>query len=143
MKYRRGSHSVWCCQYHVVLPTKYRRKVLNGGLCKYLEGKIKEIEEHYPQIKIEEFNHDEDHVHIFMWITPQMSVGSAVRILKSNMSRGLKQKFDYLKKVYWGSDGIWSEGYFVSTVGINEETIRRYIKFQGNQDGGQAMLELG
>ncbi|MEM9444280.1 MAG: IS200/IS605 family transposase, partial [Verrucomicrobiota bacterium] len=43
----------------------------------------------------------------------------------------------------WGTDGIWSEGYFVSTVGINEEIIRRYIKLQGNQDGGQAMLELG
>ena len=143
MKYRRGNHSVWCCQYHVVLPTKYLRKVIYGGLCKYLEEKIKEIEEHYPQIKIQEFNHDEDHVHIFMWIPSQMSVGSAIRVLKANMSRGLKQKFGYLRKIYWGTDGIWSEGYFVSTVGINEETIRRYFKLQGSQDGGQAMLELG
>ncbi|MEM9400805.1 MAG: IS200/IS605 family transposase [Verrucomicrobiota bacterium] len=143
MEYRRGNHCVWCCQYHVVLPTKYRRKIINGGLCGYLEQKVREIQEHYPQIKIEEFNHDEDHVHLFMWIPPQMSVGSAIRVIKSNMSRGLKEKFGYLKKVYWGTDGIWSEGYFVSTVGINEKTIRRYIQMQGDQDGGQATLELG
>jgi len=71
-----------------------------------------------------------------------MSVGSAVRILKANMSTGIKEQFQYLRKVYWGSDGIWSPGYFVSTVGINEEVIRRYITYQGKQDSGQAELEL-
>lgn len=117
--------------------------MLNGGLCEYLRQKVRDVEEHYPHIQVEEFNHDEDHLHLFIWIPPQMSVGSAIRILKTNMSRGLKEKFDYLKKVYWGTDGIWSEGYFVSTVGIDEKIIRRYITFQGQQDSGQAQLELG
>ena len=134
---------VWYCQYHVVLPTKYRRKVLNGGICAYLQQKVREVEEHYPQIEVEEFNHDEDHIHLLICIPPQMGVGSAIRILKSNMSKGLKESFPHLKKVYWGTDGIWSEGYFVSTVGINEATIRRYITLQGQQDSGQAQLELG
>ncbi len=54
----------------------------------------------------------------------------------------LRNKFDYLKKVYWGNDGIWSEGYFVSTVGINEEVIQKYIRQQGEEDFGRAQLEL-
>ena len=124
------------------MTTKYRRGVLNEGILEYLKMKIKEVEEHYPQIKAEEINHDKDHIHIMIEIPPSMSVGSAVRILKSNMSKGIKEKFKYLKKVYWGSDGLWSSGYFVSTVGINEEIIRRYIIHQGNQDSGQAQLEF-
>ena len=134
---------MWRCQYHIVLPTKYRHKVLNGGVCAYLREKVKEVEEHYPRIQIEEFNHDEEHLHLLIWIPPQMSVGNVVRLLKTNMSRGLKQKFAFLKKRYWGTDGIWSEGYFVSTVGIDEKIIRRYISLQGSQDSGQAQLELG
>ena len=53
-----------------------------------------------------------------------------------------KQKFPFLKQMYWGTDGIWSDGYFVSTVGVNEQTIQRYIENQGKEDSGQALLEL-
>jgi putative transposase len=55
----------------------------------------------------------------------------------------MREKFPFLNKVYWGSDGIWSIGYFISTVGVNEATIRRYIEQQGQEDSGQAQLELG
>ena len=65
-----------------------------------------------------------------------MSVGSVVRLIKSNTARRLKKKFAFLKQAYWGTDGIWSEGYFVSTTGINEETIRKYIEAQGKEDLG-------
>ncbi|OGG10593.1 hypothetical protein A3A59_05320 [Candidatus Gottesmanbacteria bacterium RIFCSPLOWO2_01_FULL_42_10] len=71
-----------------------------------------------------------------------MSVGSVVRVVKSNTSRELKQKFPFLKKLYWGTDGIWSDGYFVSTVGVNEQTIKNYIENQGKEDSGQALLDL-
>ena len=61
-----------------------------------------------------------------------------VGIIKANTARRLKEKFgDFLKKVYWGTQGIWSSGYFVSTVGINEEIIRRYIEYQGKEDEGR------
>ena len=65
-----------------------------------------------------------------------------VRIIKANTSRQLKQKFPFLKQVYWGTDGLWSDSYFVSTVGINETTIRLYIQQQGHEDSGQAKLDL-
>ena len=76
-------------------------------------------------------------------IPPTMSVGSAVRIIKANTSKGIKDTFPFLKDVYWGTDGIWSDGYFASTVGLNEKTIRNYIEHQGQEDDGQAKLVLG
>ena len=136
-RYRKSRHCVWLCDYHLVLPTKYRRKIFNDGLFAYVKRKLLEIPEHYPQIYIKEANHDEDHIHLLVSIPPQMNVGSVVRLIKTNTSRKLKEQFPFLKQVYWGTDGIWSEGYFVSTVGIDEATIRCYIEAQGNEDAGQ------
>ena len=135
--YRRTSHSVYLCDYHLILATKYRRKVFNEGLFKYIKRKLLEGCEHYPQIYIKEMNHDKDHIHLLISIPPQMSVGSVVRLIKTNTSRGLKQQFPFLKEVYWGTDGIWSDGYFVSTAGIQQNIIRKYIQNQGEQDAGQ------
>ncbi len=85
---------------------------------------------------------DKDHLHLHMVIPPKYAVCKVVDILKANTSRGMKQKFDFLKKIYWKGTGIWSVGYFVSTVGVNEEVIRRYVEMQGKEDSGQAKLEL-
>ena len=67
--------------------------------------------------------------------------GKVVGIIKQNTDREMKQKFPFLREVYWGNDGIWSEGYFVTTVGINEEVIRAYIEAQGTKDAGQTKYE--
>ena len=72
----------------------------------------------------------------------KIRVSDAVRTIKSISGRLMKRKFDYMRKAYWGSDGIWSDGYFVSTLGINEDVIKRYIERQGQEDMGQAQLVL-
>jgi len=143
MEYIHTAHSVYHCDYHIVLVTKYRKAVFNEGIIAYLETKLAEITEHYPLIKVEKVNHDKDHIHILVSIPPTMSVGEAIGIIKQNTARGLKQKFPFLKEVYWGTGAVWSEGYFVSTVGINEAMIQAYIENQGKKDSGQAKLELG
>jgi putative transposase len=143
MKFKKQAHCVYHCQYHLVLTTKYRRKIFNEGVFAYFRTKLLEIKKYYPELEYEEVNHDEDHVHLMMWIPPKMSVSSVVRIVKANTARGLKGKFPFLKEVYWGTDGIWSDGYFVCTTGLDEGIIRRYIEMQGREDAGQAMLELG
>ena len=137
--YRRTSHCVYLCDYHIVLPTKYRHQVITTDLWKYLYGKLLEITEHYPTIYFKEANHDKDHIHLLVSIPPQMSVGYVIRLIKSNTSSKIKLKFPILKKHYWGSDGIWSEGYFVSTVGTTTEIIKRYIEKQGDLDTGQTV----
>jgi putative transposase len=108
-----------------------------------MKDRLKQVKEYYPEIDILKINHDVDHIHILVVIPPKFSVSQVVRILKSNTSKDLKKKFPFLKKVYWGTDGIWSDGYFVSTIGIDEEIISRYIENQGKEDSGQAQLVLG
>ena len=143
MELRRQRNATYKCEYHLILTTKYRKKIFRVGVFDYFEIKLNEMKGRYPEIDTLEVNHDSDHVHLLVSIPPKMSVGSAVRIIKSNTARGMKKKFEFLKKVYWGTESIWSAGYFVSTVGINETIIRRYIEKQGLEDSGQAKLEIG
>lgn len=140
MDFKKQSNCVYHCIYHIVIGTKYRRRIFNDGVFAYMKETLKELPAHYPELEILEINHGQDHIHIMMWVPPKMPVGRVVGIIKSNTARHLKQKFPFLKEVYWGTDSIWSEGYFVSTVGINEEIIRRYIEKQGQEDAGQAKL---
>ena len=141
-KHYRNSHSVYRCLYHLVLTTKYRRKIFNEGLIAYFKERMKDIEEHYPQIRMLKINHEADHVHMLVSIAPQISVGNAVKTIKSISGREMRKKFAFLKKAYWGSDGIWSSSYYVDTIGNNEEAIRRYIDMQGKEDLGQAEFKL-
>jgi len=86
-------------------------------------------------------NHDKDQIHLLVSIPPTLSVGKVVGIVKQNTSKELKQKFPFLKEVFWGTDAIWSEGYFVSTVGIDGAMIHNYIEAQGKKDTGQTKFE--
>ncbi len=137
IEYRRTSHCVYLCDYHLVCPTKSRHPAITDQIWKYLYGKLLEVTKHYPTIYINEANHDKDHIHILISIPPQMSVGEVVRLVKTNTARNIKQQFPELKQYYWGTDSLWLDGYFVSTVGVTTETIRLYIAKQGEIDTGQ------
>ena len=140
--YRHSSHSVFLCDYHLVFATKYRRKIINEGIKAFLLIKIDAIKDHYPDIHFKEVNTDKDHLHMLVSIPPQRAVGKIVGLIKANTARQLKAEFPFLKEVYWGTDSIWSDGYFVSTVGIYEQTIRSYIEHQGQADAGQTNIQL-
>jgi putative transposase len=142
MEIIRLAHCVYRCEYHVVLVTKYRKAIFNSGIFAYFDTKLAEVSEHYPTIRFKTVNHDKDHIHLHLTIPPTMSVGKAIGIIKQNTSRELKQKFPYLKEVYWGTDGVWSDGYFVTTIGIDEAMIKAYIENQGQQDAGQTKFEF-
>jgi len=136
------SHCVYQCDYHVVIVTKYRKAVFNEGIFAYMKVKLAEITEHYPLIRFKLVNHDKDHIHFQVSIPPTMSVGKVVGIIKQNTASNLKQKFPIFKQIYWGTDSVWSEGYFVSTIGINDKVIKAYIENQGKKDAGQTLFEL-
>ncbi|ARN56819.1 IS200/IS605 family transposase [Sedimentisphaera salicampi] len=140
MEYNKQGHSVYYTRYHLVMSTKYRRKIFRSGIGEYLEQVVEGIGRRVSDLEIREINTDEDHVHILLSIPPKYSVSEIVNKLKANTGRVLRRKFTWLDKVYWDQDGIWSVGYFVSTVGINEETIRKYIEHQGREDSGEAKL---
>jgi putative transposase len=134
MRIRKLNHSTYQHQYHIVWGTKYCRKILKPyvliELKKILYGTVKK----YPTLWIESLNVDEYHVHIQIEIAPNTTVADAVSKLKSASSRYLRTKFKFIREIYLEKDGIWSIGYFSSTIGVNEETIRKYIAWQGKDD---------
>ena len=142
MRYKRQTNCVYSCWHHLVFTTKYRRKIFTPGVWDYCEKKFKEVTRHYPQIEIREINHDRDHVHLLVSIPPKMAVGNAVRLLKSNTSRALMRYFNFLQKMYYVDKGIWSDGYFVSTTGVNTNIVQKYIEHQGKEDCAQAELDF-
>ena len=97
----------------------------------------------HPEIHIDTVNTDEDHVHIQLEIAPSVSVASAVGRLKANASLALKREFKFIKKMYLDKARIWRVGYFSSTVGLNEETIRKYVRSQGRRDEPRQQQGLG
>lgn len=142
MRLKKLAHTVYKTQYHIVWVTRFRRKILVRGVNDYLRIKLKEVRKYYPDWEYIKIGIDIDHVHLHMVIPPKYAVSKVVETIKKNTSRSLRQKFKFLEKVYWDDRGIWSTGYFVSTVGINEEVIRKYVEMQGKEDTGQAELEL-
>ena len=142
MDYKKQSHAVYYTRYHIVIATKYRRKILRKGFGEYLKKLVIGIGNQYPEIEVIEVNTDVDHIHILCSIPPKFSVSEVVKIIKAKTGIYMRRKFQFLDKVYWGVGGIWSVGYFVSTTGINEEIIRKYIEMQGEEDSGQAKLEF-
>ena len=142
MEYKKQAHAVYYAQYHIVISTKYRRKVLKAGMGDYLKRKVLQVSKFQPEIEIIEVNTDLDHIHLLVSIPPKFSVSEVVKMIKAHTGTAMRKKFPFLDKVYWGINGIWSIDYFVSTVGINEKTIRRYVQKQGEEDSGQAKLEF-
>ena len=142
MKLHKQAHAIYKTQYHIVWVTRYRRKVLNKGVQAYLRLKLAEATQYYPDWHYEEIGMEEDHIHLHMIIPPKYSVSFVIETLKKNTSRSLRERFPFLNQVYWDHGGIWSTGYFVSTVGANESVIRRYVQMQGREDAGQAKLEF-
>jgi len=84
----------------------------------------------------------EDHIHMVMVIPPRYSVSDVVGQMKGMTASQLRKKFPWLGKVYWKENIVWSPGYFVSTIGVDEKTVIAYVKWQTGQDSGQAQLEL-
>jgi len=94
-------------------------------------------------IDVRKVNVQADHVHMIIVIPPRVSVASVVKYMKSLSGKKLKEKFDFMNKAIYGRGGIWSRGYCVSTVGLNEKVIMDYVEYQYREDTGQLKLELG
>ena len=134
MRIRHLNHSTYQHQYHIVWGTRARRKFLQPYVLPELKKSLWATLKKYPTLWIESMNVDQDHVHLQMEIPPNIDVADAVSVLKSESSRHLRKKFKFIRDIYLEKDGIWSVGYFSSTVGLNEAQIRKYIEWQGKKD---------
>lgn len=95
-----------------------------------------------PGVEVETIGFDKDHMHMVMIIPPKYSIAEIMGNLKSRLSNKLRKFFKWLEKVYWKENIVWSPGYFVSSVGLDEETIRNYVEMQGQLDSGQLRTQL-
>ena len=86
---------------------------MNAGFGEYLKNIVIGIGKQMPELEIVEVNTDSDHAHILLSIPPKMSISEIVKVLKAKTGMRMRQKFPFLDKVYWGTGGIWSRGYFV------------------------------
>ena len=141
MKIRLSAHGAYRHQYHVVWIPKYRQRILEGELKAFIEQRLFDIYQYHPDIAIEKYSIQDDHLHIVIIIPPKYSVSSIIGKIKANTSREIRHHFEWIRKLYRRNE-FWSPGFFSSTVGIDEDVIKRYVEFQEKMDKGQLQLSL-
>ena len=134
------AHTKWLCKYHIVFTPKYRRKVIYNqykeSIRDILKESIRDILKQlcaYKGVEILEGHLMPDHVHMLVSIPPKLSVSQFMGYLKGKSALMIFDKHANLKYKF-GNRHFWAEGYYVSTVGINEDTIKKYIREQESHD---------
>jgi putative transposase len=130
--YNHLNHSTWECKYHIVFIPKYRKKAIFGVLRRRLGEVFRDLAKRR-ESRIEEGHLMADHVHMLISIPPKYSVAEVVGFIKGKSSIWVAQNVERKAKNFTGHH-FWARGYFVSTVGRDEETIRAYIMHQELQD---------
>ena len=125
-------HTVWDCKYHMVWIPKYRKKVLYGDLRKYLGEVVRDLAAQR-ECKIHEGHLMGDHVHMMISIPPKYSVAQVAGYIKGKSAIHIARAYAGHKHNFTGQN-FWARGYYVSTTGRDEETIRQYIKNQEKRD---------
>ena len=131
--FKRLSHSLYECKYHIVFCPKYRFRILKEGIAEYVRQQIYSLCRQKEGIEVLELNIQPDHVHLVVSLAPKYSVSEFMGFLKGKLALRLFQEYEHLGKRYWGRH-LWSRGYCVSTIGLDEEKIRLYVKWQETQD---------
>lgn len=126
------SHTRWECKYHIVFIPKYRRKVLYHQLRKELGPVLRSLAEQR-ECRVEQGGLQPDHVHMLVSIPPKYSVSQVVGYIKGKSAIWLARHYGGRKRNFTGAH-FWARGYFVSTVGRDEDTVRNYIRRQEDED---------
>lgn len=132
MKLMSNNHSVFILHYHLILVVKYRKKVINDEISQRLRNEFEKICDNY-HIRLEDWNHDIDHVHILFNANPNTTISKFINAYKSASSRIIKKEFPEIKQLLW-KENFWSTSFcLISTGGATIEVIKKYIESQGEQ----------
>ena len=138
--YRSLSHSKWDCKYHIVFIPKYRRRSLYGLIRSHLGSIFHELAGHKDCV-IEEGHVLPDHVHMLVSIPPKHKVSEVVGYIKGKSAIQIARRFMNRGRNFTGCH-FWARGYFVTTVGHNEEAVRNYIKTQDQAEQNSDQIAL-
>lgn len=140
-RFRKLSHSIWHCQYHIVWVPKYRFRVLTGAIREATQNGIHAICG-FSGCEVIELNVQPDHVHLVVMIPPKVSISVLMGRVKGQTAMKIFRQFRHLrKKPYWGNH-FWAKGYCVDTVGLDAEMIRKYVRHQERKEQQQEQLRL-
>ena len=140
-EYQSLSHTRWDCKYHVVFIPKRRKKAIYGALRRNLGEIFRELAQQR-ECKVVEGHLMVDHVHICLSIPPKLSVSNAVGYIKGKSAISIARNFGGRQRNFTG-EVFWARGYFVSTVGLDEEMVRAYIRNQEIEDERYDQMKLG
>lgn len=138
--YDNIKHTTYECKYHIIFIPKYRRKSLYINLRQYLGEIFRDLAKQ-KECKIIEGHICIDHVHILISIPPKYSVSQIIGFIKGKSAIGIARNFIGVKRNFTGQS-FWARGYFVSTIGRDEEMIRKYIRKQEVEDERLEKLDL-
>lgn len=142
METKLSGHGVYRTEYHILWIPKYRRRILNPGVGGYIGKLFPKVLRRMPGCEILERNIQIEHIHLILVIPPKCAVVDVIGEIKQYTASRMRGKFAWLGEAYWKEQEVWSPGYFVPTVGLDEKQITEYVKWQGGQDSGQASLDL-
>ena len=132
MELENNNHSVFLLWYHLVLVVKYRRKVIDSSVSQRLKAIFEYIAPSY-NITVQEWNHDQDHVHILFRAHPNSEISKFINAYKSASSRLIKKEFPGICKFLW-KEYFWSRSFCLITAGAAPlEVLKRYIESQGER----------
>jgi putative transposase len=131
-QFKKLAHSLYECKYHSVFCPKYRYKILRDEVAKYIERKIYVLCSQKDEVEVIEVNVQPDHVHLVVSIPPKYAVSQFMGYLKGKLALDLFDHYPEMRKKYWGQH-VWSRGYCVSTVGLDEERVKKYVKWQNQK----------
>ncbi len=132
-RFRRLSHTIYECKYHLIFCPKYRRRILKDEVREYARREIENLLRQKEGIEIIEMNVQSDHIHLVVWIPPKYAVSEVMGYLKGKLAIRIFQRYEKLSKQFWGRH-LWGRGYCVSTIGIDETRIREYVQWQENKE---------
>ena len=134
------SHTRWDCKYPVVFIPKRRQKLIFGGIRNHLGDVFHELARQ-KGVVIEEGHLMQDHVHMCLSIPPKFPVSNVVGFIKGKSAISIARQFKG-RRNYAGEE-YWARGYFVSTVGLDEDMVREYLRDQGKEDEHRDQLKFG
>ncbi len=139
--FKKLSHTLYECKYHIVFCPKYRHRILKGEVAEYCRREFFNLIRQKDQVEVLELNIQADHVHTVVSIPPKYSVSSIMGFLKGRLSLSLFRRYERIGKRFWGRH-LWARGYCASTIGLNEEQIRKYVRWQEQQEMEAEQLGL-
>ena len=132
-RFKRLSHSLYECKYHIVFCPKYRYRILKEAIGEYVKQQVYQLCRQKDQIEVLELNVQPEHVHMVVSLPPKYAVSEFMGYLKGKLALRMFQQYESLGRRYWGRH-LWARGYCVSTIGLDEGKIRKYVQWQEKQE---------